>query len=203
MRFKSTVVVLFVLGLFATGIFAGEKYEIDRSHSNVGFTVRHMMISKVNGEFKDFSGTIVYDEKDITKSSVNVTIKTASIDTENERRDTHLRSDDFFNAAVDSVITFVSKKVEKQGDGYVAIGDFTLRGVTKEIALPFTILGTLTEQNGNKRLGVEAKTTINRFDYGVKWDRAFEPGNLVVANEVAINLNIQAIARAPKPAGSN
>lgn len=170
MRFKSTVVALFVLGLFATGIFAGEKYEIDRSHSNVGFTVRHMAISKVNGEFKDFSGTIVYDEKDITKSSVNVTIKTASIDTENERRDTHLRSDDFFNAAVDSVITFVSKKVEKQGDGYVAIGDFTLRGVTKEIALPFTILGTLTEQNGNKRVGVEAKTTINRFDYGVKWE---------------------------------
>lgn len=203
MRFKSTVVTLFVFGLFTTGIFAGEKYEIDRSHSNVGFTVRHMGISKVNGEFKDFSGTIVYDENDITKSSVNVVIKTASIDTKNERRDTHLRSDDFFNAAADSVITFVSKKIEKQSDGYVAIGDFTLRGVTKEIALPFTILGTLKEQNGNKRLGVEAKTTINRFDYGVKWDRAFEPGNLVVANEVAINLNIQAIARAPKPAGTN
>lgn len=200
MRFKTTVAALFVFALFAVSSFAGEKYEIDRTHSNVGFTVRHMAISKVNGEFRDFSGTIVYDETDITKSSVSVTIKTASIDTENERRDNHLRSDDFFNAAADSVITFVSKKIEKRGDGYVAIGDFTLRGVKKEIELPFTILGTMKEQNGNKRLGVEAKTTINRFDYGVKWDRAFEPGNLVVANEVAINLNIQAIAKAPEAA---
>jgi polyisoprenoid-binding protein YceI len=198
MRFKTTVVSLFVYGLLASGSFAGEKYEIDRTHSNIGFTVRHMAIAKVNGVFKNFSGTVVFDDQDITNSSVSVTIKTASIDTENERRDTHLRSDDFFNAAVDSVITFVSKKIEKQGDGYVAIGDFTLLGLTKEIALPFTILGTIKEQNGNKRLGIEAKTAINRFDYGVKWDRAFEPGNLVVANEVAINLNIAAIAKAPE-----
>jgi len=199
MRFTKTVLMLFAAGLFATSGLAAEKYEIDPSHSNVNFTVRHMAIAKVTGGFKTFSGTIIYDEQDVTKSSVNVTIKVASVNTGDEGRDKHLRSDDFFNAAVDSVITFVSKKIEKRGDSHVAIGDFTLRGVTKEIELPFTILGTIKDQRGNKRLGVEAKTTINRFDYGVKWDRAFEPGNLVVANEVTITLNLEArTPEAPK-----
>ena len=201
MRYKVSAAAVLLLGLFAANTFAGEKFEIDVSHSNITFTVRHMSIAKVNGEFKSFSGTIVYDDKDVTKSSVSVTIKTASIDTENEGRDNHLRGDDFFNAAKDSLITFVSKKVEKKGDDYVAIGDFTLRGVTKEIALPFKILGTVKDQRGNTRLGVEAKTTINRFDYGVKWDRTFEPNNLVVANEVDITLHIEAkTTEAPKPA---
>ncbi len=198
MRFKTSVVALIVLCLFAASSFAGEKFEIDPSHSNVGFTVRHMAIAKVSGGFKDFSGTINYDENDLTKSSVHVTIKTASINTANENRDNHLRSADFFNAASDSVITFASKKIEKKGEGYVAVGDFTLRGVTKEIALPFAVLGTIKDQHGNKRLGVEAKITIDRFDYGVKWDRAFEPGNLVVGKDVEITLNIEAIAKAPE-----
>jgi polyisoprenoid-binding protein YceI len=201
MRFKTVFVALVVLGLFAVQGFAGEKFQIDVSHSNVAFTVRHMGIAKVNGEFKKFSGAIVYDDKDISKSSVNVVIHTASIDTENENRDNHLRSEDFFNVAKDSLITFSSKKVEKKGDGYVAIGDFTLRGVTKEIALPFTILGTMKDQKGETRMGVEAKTTINRFDYGVKWDRTFEPGNLVVGKDVDITLNIE--AKAPKAEAAN
>ncbi len=199
MRFKSFLLSSTILALFAVHGWAGEKFQIDPTHSNVGFTVRHMAIAKVSGEFKKFSGTIVYDAQDLTKSSVNVMIHTASIDTENEDRDNHLRSDDFFNAAKDSVITFVSKKIEKKGDGFVAIGDFTLRGVTKEIALPFTILGTIKDQRGDTRLGVEAKTTINRFDYGVKWDRAFEPGNLVVGKDVDITLNLEAkTAKAPE-----
>jgi polyisoprenoid-binding protein YceI len=187
---------MFVLGLFIVPGFAGEKFQIDPTHSNISFTVRHMAIAKVNGEFKKYSGTIVYDDKDITKSSVNVVIHTASIDTENENRDNHLRSEDFFNVAKDSVITFVSKRIEKKGDGYVAIGDLTLRGVTKEVALAFTIFGTVKDQGGDTRLGVEAKTTINRFDYGVKWDRTFEPGNLVVGKDVDITLNIE--AKTPK-----
>jgi polyisoprenoid-binding protein YceI len=196
MRFKTFLVSMFVLGLFIVPGFAGEKFQIDPTHSNISFTVRHMAIAKVNGEFKKYSGTIVYDDKDITKSSVNVVIHTASIDTENENRDNHLRSEDFFNVAKDSVITFVSKRIEKKGDGYVAIGDLTLRGVTKEVALAFTIFGTVKDQGGDTRLGVEAKTTINRFDYGVKWDRTFEPGNLVVGKDVDITLNIE--AKTPK-----
>ncbi|MGH7494867.1 MAG: YceI family protein [bacterium] len=196
MRFKTVFVAVFVLSLLTVPGFAGEKFLIDPSHSNVGFTVRHMAIAKVNGAFKKFSGTIVYDDKDVTKSSVNVVIHTASIDTENENRDIHLRSDDFFNVAKDSLITFASKKIEKKGEGYVAIGDLTLRGVTKEVALPFTILGTIKDQDGDTRLGVEAKTTINRFDYGVKWDRTFEPGNLIVGKDVDITLNLE--AKTPK-----
>jgi polyisoprenoid-binding protein YceI len=196
MRLKGFILMLFALSLSLVPGYAGEKFDIDPSHSNVTFTVRHMGIAKVNGEFKKFSGAIVYDDKDITKSSVNVVIHTASIDTENENRDNHLRSEDFFNVAKDSLITFASKKIEKKGEGYVAIGDLTLRGVTKEVALPFTILGTMKDQRGDTRLGVEAKTTINRFDSGVKWDRTFEPGNLVVGKDVDITLNIE--AKAPK-----
>jgi len=197
MRFNRFFVAVFSLGIFAATGFAQEKYEIDPSHSNVTFTVRHMVVAKVSGGFKEFSGAILYDEKDITKSSVNVTIKTASINTQNERRDNHLRSEDFFNAAKDSVITFVSKKVEKRGEGFVAVGDLTMRGVTKPVELPFTILGKIEDARG-KRIGIEAALTVDRFDYGVKWDRTIESGGLVVSKEVNINLTVEAISRKPQ-----
>lgn len=195
MRFIKFFTMVFALGIFTATGFAQEKYEIDPVHSNIGFTVRHMVIAKVSGGFKEFSGTILYDEKDIAKSSVNVTIKTASINTQNERRDNHLRSEDFFNAAKDSVITFVSKKIEKRGDGFLAIGDLTIRGVTKQVELPFKILGKIEDARGN-RLGIEAELTIDRFDYGVKWDKTVESGGgLVVSKEVAINLTVEAVSR--------
>jgi len=199
MRFTKLFISLFALSALAANGFAQETFDIDTSHSNVGFTVRHMVVAKVSGEFKKYSGTIIYDAKDVAKSSVDVTIKVASIDTEHEGRDNHLRSADFFNAATDSLITFVSKKIKKKGKGYIATGDFTLRGVTKEIELPFTILGTIKDQRGNTRLGIEAKTTINRFDYGVKWASALEGGNLVVGKDVDINLTLEAKTK-PAPA---
>lgn len=199
MRFTKTLLSLFAMAAFSTTAFAGEKYEIDASHSNISFTVRHMVVAKVSGSFKKFSGTIIYDEQDVTKSSVTVTIKTTSIDTDNERRDNHLRSGDFFNAATDSAITFVSKKIEKRGEGYVAIGDFNMRGVTKQIELPFTILGKIKDPWGNTRVGIEATTSVNRLEYGVKWDNKLGDGNLVVSDKVDITLTIEAIAAAPKP----
>ena len=191
MRFKTAFISVFALGLMATNNFAQEKFDIDVTHSNVNFTVRHMVVSKVTGGFKEFSGAILYDEKDLSKSSVNVTIKTASINTQNERRDTHLRSADFFDAENNPDITFVSKKIEKRNGEYVAIGDLTMRGVTKEIELPFTILGTRKTQQGSI-MGIEAKTTVNRFDYGVKWDRALDDGSLVVGKDVDITLTVEA-----------
>jgi polyisoprenoid-binding protein YceI len=151
-----------------------------------------MLVTKVSGKFKEFSGTIDYDEKDITKSSVQVTIKTASIDTESERRDNDLRSPNFFDAANFPEITFVSKKIEKRGDGYVAIGDLTMRGITKEITLSFTILGTVKDQRGNTRLGLESHGSLNRFDYGVKSDHRLDNGGLVVSEQVELNLAIAA-----------
>jgi polyisoprenoid-binding protein YceI len=194
MRFDKFFTTVIALGIFAATGFAQEKYEIDRSHSNVSFTVRHMVVAKMSGGFKEYSGTILYDEKDITKSSVNVTIKTASINTQNERRDNDLRGENFFNAATDSLITFVSKKIEQKGDGYIAIGDLTIRGVTKQVELPFKILGKI-EDTRSKRLGIEAGMTINRFDYGVKWDRTMDNGSLVVDKNVDINLNVEAVMR--------
>lgn len=194
MRFKMGLIAILALTTFAGNGFAADKFEIDKSHSVIGFAVRHMLIAKVTGRFTDFSGTIIYDAQDVTKSSVNVTIKTASLNTENANRDKHLRTGDFFNAAVDSNITFVSKRLEKQGDRYVAIGDLTLRGVTKEVSIPFTILGTIKDGRENTRLGVEASLTINRFDFGVKWDTKFDGTNLVVGENVEIDLLLEAIA---------
>jgi polyisoprenoid-binding protein YceI len=197
MRFTKLFVFSFALLALAVSGFAQEKFKIDSTHSNIAFTVRHMVVAKVSGSFNEFFGTILYDENDITKSSVNVTIKTASINTQNERRDNHLRSADFFDAANHPQITFVSKKIEKSKDGYVAIGDLTIRGVTKEVALPFTILGKQKTQRGTV-VGFEANLTVNRFDYGVKWDRTLDDGNLVVSKDVGINLTVEAIASKPQ-----
>ncbi len=198
MRFTKALLTMLVFGSFVVNGHAGQKYEIDVSHSNINFTVRHMVVAKVSGGFTKFSGTIIYDEQDLTKSSVSVEIKTASIDTDSERRDNHLRSADFFDVATDSTITFVSKKIEKRGNGLVAIGDLKIRGVTKQIELPFTILGTVTDQRGNTRIGIEAATAINRFDYGVKWDNKLDNGSLIVGENVDINLTIEARSEAPK-----
>lgn len=179
--------------LFISRSLAGDNYVIDPVHSKVGFSVRHLVISKVEGRFTDFSGTIDYNEKDITNSSVNVTIKIASISTDNEKRDGHLKSPDFFDAEKYPEITFVSKKIVKRGDGYVAVGDLTMRGVTNEIEVPFVIHGTVQGPWGNTRLGVEANLSLNRMDYGVKWNNKLEGGGLVVGEEVKINLLIEAV----------
>ena len=196
MRFIKPWLLALLVGLLVGSAPASEKYEIDPTHSSVVFTVRHMMVANVSGRFKDISGSIIYDQKDATKSSVSVTIKTVSIDTENENRDNHLRGPDFFDAANYPDITFVSKKIAKRKDGFTAVGDLTIRGVTKEVTLPFKILGTSKDSRGNVRLGVQAETKLNRFDYGVKWDQKMDDGGLVVGEEVALNLAVEAIARA-------
>lgn len=195
MRFKKFAVFMFALWLVASTALAGEKYEIDPVHSSIGFAVRHLVVTKVSGRFREVSGTIVYDENDIAKSSVNVIIKTASIETDNDRRDNELRGANFLDAENYPEITFVSKKIEKNEEGYVAIGDFTMHGVTKEIALPFTILGKIKDQRGNTRLGIETGTTLNRFDYAVKSNKALDDGSLVVSKEVEVNLTLAAISR--------
>ncbi len=182
-------------------VWGAEEFAIDPVHSSIEFSVRHMMVTNVRGRFREFSGTIFYDEKDIRKSSVRVTIKTTSIDTGNTDRDNHLRSPDFFDAAKYPEITFASTRIEKRGDAYVCIGTLTIRGVSREVAIPFQILGVVRDQRGNTRLGIEAGLTINRLDYGVSWSRALEGGGLVVGNDVKIELNVQAIKRAA-PAAS-
>jgi len=180
---------------------AGE-YKLDPAHSVIGFAIRHLEIAWVEGRFKDFTGTIRYDDKDITKSSVEFTAKVASIDTGVEARDKHLRNADFFEVEKYPEMTFKSTRVERRGDDkFVLHGDLTLKGVTRPVALPFTVTGAVKDPWGNTRFGVEARTKINRRDFGVNYSRALEGGGLVVADEVTINLHLEAVQPAPKPAG--
>lgn len=203
MRYKPTVLAIFAALIVAFPVRSADTYQIDTAHSWIGFSVRHMMVTNVRGRFTDFSGTIVYDEQDITKSSVSVTIKTASINTENADRDRHLRSADFFDVEKYPEITFVSQRIEKRGDGYLCIGTLSIRGVSREVAIPFTVTGKVKDQRGNTRIGVEASLTINRQDYGVTWNRALDAGGVVVGNDVKIELNIEAINRsAPQRSSS-
>src|SRR3712207_717493 len=165
---------------------AGE-YKIDPAHSVIGFAVRHMEIAWVEGRFKDFEGTIRYDDKDVTKSSVEFTAKVTSIDTGVEGRDKHLRTADFFEVEKYPTMTFKSTRVERKGkDGYVLHGDLTLKGVTKPVQLPFTVAGAVKDQRGNTRFGVEASTKINRRDFQINYGNAFA-GGLDIGNEATVS----------------
>jgi polyisoprenoid-binding protein YceI len=200
MRWKNFVCGLALTSLLAAApARAAERYELDPVHSYVGFAVRHMSVSWVKGEFKEFSGEILYDPEDISRSSVTVRIKAASLDTRIERRDNHLKSPDFFNVEQFPEITFQSKRVEKRGDAYAAIGDLTIRGVTKEIELPFILYGPVTAAGGRPRLGAEASTTLNRNDFQVSWNRFLEGAGLVVGDEARIDIQVEAIGPEPPP----
>ncbi len=180
----------------------GGDYNIDPAHSIVGFAIRHLEINWVEGRFKDFTGKINFDDKDITRSSVEFTARIESIDTGVEARDKHLRTADFFDAAQYPLMTFKSTRVERKGKGgYVLHGDLTLRGVTKPVALPFTVTGAIKDPWGNTRFGVNAQAKINRRDYGFNWGKALENGGLDIGNEVSINLQLEAVRPAPKVAG--
>ena len=195
---KFFVLPLLVVFVASTSFFAATtKYETDAAHSNIGFSVPIAGgLSHVRGKFTDFNVAIVYDDKDIAKSSVNAVIKATSVDTGIERRDNHLRTADFFDVEKNPEITFKSNRIEKKGKGFIAHGTFTMRGVSKEIALPFTINGvTRDAKTGKTTLGVTARTTINRKDYGVSWSRADNPNFL--GDMIDIELNI--ITRAGSP----
>lgn len=170
-------------------------YTIDKAHSEMGFQVRHLL-TKVRGHFSDFSGTIQLDEQHPEKSSVSVTIDTASIDTNTADRDQHLRSGDFFAVDAHPAITFKSSRVvKKSADTYDVVGPLTIRGVAKEITLPVTHLGMAKDPWGNTRLGFEAGITINRKDFGLNWNAALETGGFLVGDDVQISLSVQAVAQ--------
>ena len=176
-------------------------YKLDPAHSLIGFAVRHLEINWVEGRFKEFEGTIHYDDKDVTRSSVEFSAKVASVDTEVEARDKHLRTADFFEVEKFPTMTFKSTRVERKGkDAYILHGDLTLKGVTKPVALPFTIKGAVKDPWGNTRFGIAGETKINRRDFGVNYGNAFA-GGLDVGNEVTISLQLEAVKPEPKPAG--
>lgn len=170
-----------------------ETFQIDRSHSNVGFSVSHLTVSRVKGSFSDFSGTIQYDPADVEKSSVEVEIKAYSITTGSEGRDRHLKSPDFF--AVDSFpsLSFKSTKVTKKTDKtFEIVGDLTMRGVTKPVTLNAELIGVLDDPQMGKRLGFTATTRLNRQDYGVRYSDMLDSGGLVAGNDIDITLEVEA-----------
>jgi polyisoprenoid-binding protein YceI len=173
-----------LIALFATVAFAADTYTIDGAHSSATFSVRHMAISTVPGRFSQISGTINYDEKDVTKSSVEATIKTASVSTDNEYRDKDLKSPNYFDVEKYPEITFKSTKIEKRGDQLVAIGDFTMHGVTKQIELPFEVNKANTPRG--TVIGATAETKLSRKEYGIT------SGAAVVGDEIKIALSIEA-----------
>lgn len=168
-------------------------YAIDPVHSSIAFTIGHLGISLVNGRFTSHKGTIAFDQKDVTKSTVAFTAETASINTGVEKRDDHLKSADFFDVAKYPELTFKSTGIKKSGKGYVLNGTLTIRGISKDVSIPFTYSGPVKDPWGGTRIGAHGDVTINRQDYGVSWGHKMESGAMDVANEVHIRLDLEAV----------
>lgn len=180
-------------------------YNFDKAHSFIGFKVKHMGLIEVPGFFRDFTGTVKYDETDVTKSSVEFTAKVTSVDTGVTGRDNHLRTKDFFEVDTYPEMTFKSTKVEKKGTSFIVTGDLTMKGVTKSVAIPFDITGFLPgNERSGPRMGITGETTLNRRDFGVNYGSNL-PGTEtpVISDSIKVVLQIEAVqpkAAPPKPA---
>ncbi len=187
MKYTVAILLSFILSV---SVLTGQSiWKTDKPHSRVNFSVSHMVIAEVTGRFKEFDATLVTSKDDFSDMKIETTIKTSSIDTDNEDRDSHLQSDDFFNAEKFPEITFKSTKVESDGIGHYKItGDLTIRDVTKSVVLDTRFNGTVKDNRGNLKAGFKATTTIDRFDYGVKWDKTLDSGGLIAGKNVDITL---------------
>lgn len=172
-------------------------YKIDVDHSDIMFKVKHLMISTVSGIFKKFDATAEINDNDLTDAKVSFEADLTSVDTKNEQRDTHLKSDDFFNAEKYPKMTFRSNSVQKVADDeFKLMGDLTIRDVTKPIELKVEFNGEITDPWGKERLGFEITGKINRREYGLKWSAVTEAGGIVVADDVKLQLNVEMIKQA-------
>ena len=176
---------------------AARTYALDPSHSQVGFAVRHVMVSKTRGRFSDFGGTVEIGENPL-ESTVAVTIQTASIDTRDEQRDGHLRSGDFFDAEAYPTLSYASRSVRPAGkDGqYVIEGDLTVKGVTQPVPLELTFEGGATDPWGGVRVGFSAKAELDREAFGLSWNQALETGGVLVGKKVTIEIEAEAVKQA-------
>lgn len=171
-------------------------YTIDPTHTRLGFSTRHAMVTTVRGQFKEFAGTAHVDTATPGNSKVELTIQTASIDTGTADRDAHLRSGDFFDAEANPEIKFVSTKVERDGEDWVITGDLTIKDVTKPITITFEPTGSARDPFGNLRIGFEGGTAINRKDWGLTWNAALETGGVLVSEKVKLEFDVSAIQNA-------
>lgn len=183
------------------GTSQADTYTVDKAHSEVMFSVRHMGVSRVTGRFNDFTGTITGDPARPEAGSVEFVIKTASIDTKEAGRDKHLQSPDFFDAAKYPEITFKSSAVAAKGQNqYEVTGTLTMHGVSKEVTLPVIMLGPVKDPGGKEKVGFETSVTLNRKDYGITWNRALDAGGVVVSDDVLVTIALEAAKAAPPAA---
>jgi polyisoprenoid-binding protein YceI len=189
-RFATAVILT---GAMALQVSAATTWKIDPQHTAAQFAVKHMMISTVRGEFKNVTGTVVWDDQDVTKSKVDVTIDAKTVNTGEEKRDQDLKSNKFFDVATFPTLTFVSKKVEANGTGKLKVtGDLTIRGVTKEVVLDVEgPTAAIKDPWGNIRSAASATTQVNRQDFGVKWNANLDGGGVVVGDTVNITIDLE------------
>ena len=187
---KNKIAMLLVFTFLGTMTMqAQSKWAIDKAHSNIRFSATHYVITEVEGQFKDFDASVVSKTDDFKGAEVMFTAKVASIDTDNERRDGHLKSDDFFNADQFPEIKFQGK-IESEGDKYFLVGDFTMRDVTKPMKFEVKYNGSVDLENG-KKAGFKVMGVVDRFEYGIKFNKVLESGGLVVSQEIQITCNVE------------
>lgn len=191
------------LALLVPSAAVSAEYQIDAAHTRVGFSVSHMMVSTVHGQFAGVSGAVDYDPADVGATRMNITIDVASVDTRNADRDDHLRNPDFFDVASHPQMTFTSKKVKDlKGPGFDVIGDLTLRGVTKEVVLHVDgLAGPVKDPWGNLKVGGHAWTVLNRQDFGVSWNSTLDQGGVVVGDEVRVDIDVEIARKADDKEG--
>ncbi len=192
-RYFATMLVFLVIPIFAYGA----TWQIDPDHSSFQFKVRHLMVSNVKGDFTKVRGMVTIDEQNIANLKVDITIDAASINTSHAKRDEHLRGADFFDVTKYPMITFVSKKIERSGANMLkVIGDLTIRGVTKEIAVDVEgPTAEVKDPGGNFRRGATATAKINRQDFGIMWNRVLDAGGVLVGDEVNIYIEVELIKK--------
>jgi hypothetical protein len=182
----------FLLSLLAVNAFSQKTWNVDNIHSSVKFSVTHLIISEVEGTFKTYSGTIKNTKDDFSDAQINFAIDVNSINTDNSMRDDHLKSDDFFNAKDYPKMIFASTSFKKKsGNKYTLEGNLTIRNTSKKVRFDVTYGGTAKDGYGNTKAGFRASTSINRFDYGLKWNALTEAGGATVGKDVAITLNLE------------
>ena len=189
---RNALTVAAVLSVAVVAFANAEDYTVDPVHSQIGFSVTHLGLSTVSGRFTNYTAHVVLDKGVMTSLSAEATIQVASVDTSVDKRDEHLRSPDFFDAAKFPEIRFEGVKAEKDGTGWVLVGKFTIRGTARALRLPVTVAGPVADPWGNQRIGLQAKTTINRHDYGVGSDKVVDKA---IGDDVTLDIALEAVAK--------
>ncbi len=191
---KKSLLTIVSLLIATLGFSQSTEWKIDHSHSNVTFEITHMMIATVTGKFENFEGTIKSDKADFTDVTADFSIETASVNTNNQKRDDHLRNEDFFDVEKNPHISFKSKSFkQKSGNNYVMLGDLTMNNVTREVELDVRFNGTIDDPWGNTRAGFRVSGALDRRDYGLNYNSALEAGGVLIGNTVDLRVNLELI----------